>query len=90
MGYKILSKKELCPHQFEITIDAPYVVRNAKAGQFIIFRADENSERVPLTIADVDKEIPLCFSKRHYLIILNKTFSLTVAHPKSAVRKNIF
>ena len=56
MGYKILSKKELCPNQFEIIIDAPYVVRNAKAGQFIIFRADENSERVPLTIADVNKE----------------------------------
>jgi ferredoxin--NADP+ reductase len=37
-------------------IDAPYVVRNAQAGQFIIFRADENGERVPLTIADVDKE----------------------------------
>ena len=56
MGYKILRKKEICPNQFEITIDAPFVVRNAKAGQFIIFRADENSERVPLTIADVDKE----------------------------------
>ena len=25
MGYKILSKKEICPNQFEITIDAPYV-----------------------------------------------------------------
>lgn len=56
MGYKILSKKEICPHQYEITIDAPYVVRNSKAGQFIIFRADENGERVPLTIADVNKE----------------------------------
>lgn len=56
MGYKILSKKEICPHQYEITIDAPYVVRNAKAGQFIVFRADENGERVPLTIADVNKE----------------------------------
>ena len=56
MGYKILSKKELCPNQFEITVEAPYVVRNAKAGQFIIFRANENSERVPLTIADVNKE----------------------------------
>ena len=56
MGYKILSKKELCPNQFEIVIEAPYVVRNAQAGQFIIFRADENGERVPLTIADVDKE----------------------------------
>ena len=56
MGYKILSKKELCPNQFEITVDAPYVVRNAKAGQFIIFRANADSERVPLTIADVNKE----------------------------------
>ena len=56
MGYKILSKKELCPNQFEIKVDAPYVVRNAEAGQFIIFRAKENSESVPLTIADVDKE----------------------------------
>ncbi|DAA97197.1 TPA: ferredoxin-NADP reductase [Candidatus Gastranaerophilales bacterium HUM_9] len=56
MAYKILSKKELCPNQYEITIEAPYVVRNAKAGQFIIFRAEENGERVPLTIADVDKE----------------------------------
>ena len=46
MGYKILSKKELCPNQFEIKVDAPYVVRNAEAGQFIIFRAKENSERV--------------------------------------------
>ncbi len=56
MSYKILSKKEICPNQYEIVIDAPYVVRNAKAGQFIIFRAEENGERVPLTIADVDKE----------------------------------
>ena len=56
MGYKILAKKEICPNQYEIKIDAPYVVRNAKAGQFIIFRATENSERVPLTIADIDKE----------------------------------
>ena len=56
MGYKILSKKEICPNQYEITIDAPYVVRNAKAGQFIIFRAEQDGERVPLTIADCDKE----------------------------------
>lgn len=57
MGYKILSKTELCPNQYEMIIEAPYIVRNAKAGQFIIFRAEENGERVPLTIADIDKEI---------------------------------
>ena len=56
MSYKITSKREICPNQYEITIEAPYVVKNAKAGQFIIFRAFKDSERVPLTIADVDKE----------------------------------
>ena len=56
MSYKILAKRELCPNQFELVIEAPYVVRNAQAGQFIIFRVEENGERVPLTIADVNKE----------------------------------
>ena len=56
MGYKILSKTELCPNQYELVIEAPYVVKNAQAGQFIIFRVEENGERVPLTIADVNKE----------------------------------
>ena len=55
MGYKILSKKELCPNQYEMVIEAPYIVRNAKAGQFIILRVEDNGERIPLTIADVDK-----------------------------------
>lgn len=55
MGYKILAKREICPNQFEITIKAPYVTRNAKAGQFIILRVDKEGERVPLTIADCDK-----------------------------------
>ncbi|MDY6309956.1 MAG: sulfide/dihydroorotate dehydrogenase-like FAD/NAD-binding protein [Cyanobacteriota bacterium] len=56
MGYKVLSKKEICPNQYEMQIEAPYVVRNAKAGQFIIFRVEQDGERVPLTVADVDKE----------------------------------
>lgn len=56
MGYKILSKIELCPNQYELQIEAPYVVRNAKAGQFIILRVEEDGERVPLTIADIDVE----------------------------------
>ena len=56
MSYKILNKRELCTNQYELTIDAPYVVRNAKAGQFVILRVEENGERIPLTIADVNKE----------------------------------
>ena len=58
MGYKILSKKEICPNQYEITIDAPYVVRNAKAGQFIIFRVEEEGERVPLGTGVMAKIYP--------------------------------
>ncbi len=56
MSYKIISKRELCANQYELTIEAPYVVRNAKAGQFIILRVETDGERIPLTIADVDKE----------------------------------
>ena len=56
MGYKILSKNKLSENLYEIIVDAPYVVKNAKAGQFIILRVDEKGERIPLTIADVNKE----------------------------------
>ena len=56
MGYKILNKVELCPNQYELTIKAPYITRNAKAGQFIILRVEEDGERVPLTIADFNRE----------------------------------
>lgn len=37
-------------------IEAPFVAKKAKAGQFIIFRVDDKSERVPLTIAGYDRE----------------------------------
>lgn len=56
VGYKILYKKELCQNQFEIRIKAPFVTKNAQAGQFIILRVDKNSERIPLTIADYNRE----------------------------------
>jgi len=56
MGYKILSKVKLSENLYEIIVDAPYVVKNAKAGQFIILRVEETGERIPLTIADIDKE----------------------------------
>lgn len=56
MGYKILSKRELSENLYEIVVDAPYVTRRGLAGQFIILRVDENGERVPLTIADINKE----------------------------------
>lgn len=54
--YKILKKRELNKTVTLMEIKAPLVSKRAKAGQFIIIRADEDSERIPLTIADFDRE----------------------------------
>ncbi len=54
--YKIVRKKELNPTVTLMEIEAPLIARKAEPGQFIIFRAKEDSERVPLTIADFDRD----------------------------------
>ena len=54
--FKIVRKKELNAAVTLLEIEAPFVARKAKAGQFIIFRIDEEGERVPLTIAGYDRE----------------------------------
>ena len=54
--YKIVCKKELNAAVTYMEIEAPFVAKKAKAGQFIIFRIDEKGERVPLTIAGYDRE----------------------------------
>ena len=54
--YKIVRKKELNSAVTMMEIEAPFIARKAKAGQFIIFRVDEKGERVPLTIAGYDRE----------------------------------
>ena len=54
--FKIVRKKELNSAVTLMEIEAPFVAKKAKAGQFIIFRIDEQGERVPLTIAGYDRE----------------------------------
>ncbi len=54
--YQIVKKKVLNPTVTQMEIQAPLVARKAEAGQFIILRVDENGERIPLTIADYDRE----------------------------------
>ena len=54
--YKIVCKKELNAAVTYMEIEAPFVAKKAQAGQFIIFRIDEQGERVPLTIAGYDRE----------------------------------
>ena len=54
--FKILRKQPLNPTVTRMVIEAPLVARKAKAGQFIILRASEDGERIPLTIAGYDRE----------------------------------
>ena len=54
--YRILSKEILNPTVERMVIEAPYVAKKAEPGQFIILRTDENGERIPLTVADYDRE----------------------------------
>ena len=53
---KIVRKVSLNPTVTLMEIEAPFVAKKAEPGQFIILRVDENGERIPLTIADYDRE----------------------------------
>ena len=54
--YRIVDKKVLNPTVVQLQIEAPLVANKARPGQFIILRVDEEGERIPLTVAGVNKE----------------------------------
>ena len=54
--YKILKKKFLTPAICLMDVEAPRIAHSARPGQFLIVRAGEKSERIPLTICDYDTE----------------------------------
>ena len=54
--YRIVSKDMLTPTICRMRVEAPRLAAAALPGQFLIIRADEQGERVPLTISDFDKE----------------------------------
>ena len=53
--YKIVKKRQLNPTVTMMDIYAPLVAKKAQAGQFIILRADDDGERIPLTVAGYDR-----------------------------------
>lgn len=64
--YKIVNKEQLCENIVLMEISAPLIAKKAEPGQFIIFRIDEQGERVPLTINDFNREkgtITIVFQK---------------------------
>ena len=54
--YKILKKEQLTPIIVLMEVEAPRVAASAKPGQFLIVRAHEKGERIPLTVCDYDTE----------------------------------
>ncbi|WP_378956032.1 sulfide/dihydroorotate dehydrogenase-like FAD/NAD-binding protein [Pelosinus sp. sgz500959] len=54
--YKILVKKQLAPSVQLFEVEAPLIARKAQPGQFVILRINEDGERIPLTIADFNRE----------------------------------
>ena len=54
--YKIITKEMLTPTICRMKVEAPRLSASALPGQFLIVRATENGERIPLTISDYDKE----------------------------------
>ena len=53
---KIVLKKQFSDKVFLFEIEAPLIAKSRKAGNFVIVRVGNNGERIPLTIADADKE----------------------------------
>lgn len=64
--FKVLKKVVVAQQVDEIVVDAPHIATHAKAGNFIVLRLHEKGERIPLTIADANREegtITLLFQK---------------------------
>ncbi len=64
--FRILHTEKVAPEVDKIIVDAPFVSRHARAGNFVVLRIDEKGERIPLTIADSDTDngtITLLFQK---------------------------
>ncbi|MCL4386010.1 MAG: sulfide/dihydroorotate dehydrogenase-like FAD/NAD-binding protein [Cyanobacteria bacterium] len=56
MTNKIIIKEKLAENIFRFVIEAPQIAKKSNPGQFVILRVNETGERIPLTIADTDKE----------------------------------
>ena len=56
MKNRILRKTELVPKIFEMVVEAPRIAKKARPGHFVVVMADEQGERMPLTIADFDRQ----------------------------------
>ncbi|MHA1241968.1 MAG: FAD-binding oxidoreductase, partial [Promethearchaeota archaeon] len=58
MPYEILEKKELGGSEtiYEMVLHTPLIAKKVRAGNFVLLRVNETGERIPLTVADYDRE----------------------------------
>ena len=61
MMYKVLKNKKLNDNSYLMVVEAPFVVKKCLPGQFVIVMSSEDSERIPLTIYDFDREKNLVY-----------------------------
>jgi len=54
--FKVIASRMIVPNMHLLTLAAPAVAREARAGQFVILRAEEEGERIPLSLADWDAQ----------------------------------
>jgi len=80
--YKVIQNKKINENSYEMIIEAPLAVKNVMPGQFVILMAYEDSEKVPLTIYDYDKEKGLLYVI--YQVVGASTLELT------KIKKEIF
>lgn len=73
--YKILKNVSIGDHIFLLEVEAPLVIKNALPGQFVIVMAKSDSERIPLTIYDYDKEKSVL--KLIYQVVGSSTLELS-------------
>ena len=55
MPYKIIERRMIVPNLHEFTVEAPAVAESVKPGNFVIVRPDDHGERIPLSVADWDR-----------------------------------
>ena len=74
MPYKIIKKKQLGTSSklFEMDIYAPLIAKKAFAGNFVLIRINEKGERIPLTIADYNREKGRLLENQLYYFLIKK------------------
>ncbi|MCK4720973.1 sulfide/dihydroorotate dehydrogenase-like FAD/NAD-binding protein, partial [bacterium] len=57
MSYKIIERRMIVPNIHELVVEAPHVASSVRPGNFVIIRPNEIGERMPLSVADFDREL---------------------------------